>query len=214
MLNAIIRFSLRYRPLVVVCSLVCLVYGSYLTARLPIDVLPNLDRPRVVVMTECPGLATLEVETLVSFPLEAAVLGATGVRDVRSQSVAGLSIVNIEFDWDADIQRARQVVQERLAAVQQDLPAGVKPQMAPISSILGQIMVVGVYSQPGPRGGVLAPLGETGNWAELVYRPEEGVVSVFLWRGGAGESVKEWEPFLLDTQEAELTTEEPEGRLE
>ena len=71
MLNAIIRFSLRYRPLVVVCSLVCLVYGGYLTTKLPIDVLPNLDRPRVVVMTECPGLATVEVETLVSFPLEA-----------------------------------------------------------------------------------------------------------------------------------------------
>src|SRR5436190_8407722 len=159
-------------------------------------------------MTECPGLATVEVETLVSFPLEAAVLGATGVRDVRSQSVAGLSIVTIEFDWDADIHRARQVVQERLAAVQQDLPAGIQPQMAPISSILGQIMVVGVYSQPGPRGGVLAPLGATGNWAELVYLPEEGVVSVFLWQGGTRESIKEWEPLHFDAQEAQLTTEE------
>src|SRR5438270_12164792 len=135
MLNAIIRFSLRYRPLIVVCSLVCLVYGGYLTTRLPIDFLPNLDRQRVVVMTECPGLATVEVETLVSFPLEAAVLGATGVRDVRSQSVAGLSIVNIEFDWDADIHRSRQVVQERLSAVQLDLPAVISPQMARISSI-------------------------------------------------------------------------------
>src|SRR5438067_185624 len=213
MLNAIIRFSLRYRPLIVVCSLVCLVYGGYMTTRLPLDVLPNLDRPRVVVMTECPGLATLEVETLVSYPLEAAVLGATGVRDVRSESAAGLSIVTIEFDWDADIHRARQVVQERLSAVQQDLPAGIRPQMAPISSILGQIMVVGIYSQPGPRGGVLAPLGATGKWAELVYRPEEGVVSVFLWQGGTRESVKEWEPFLLDAREAELTAEEPEGQL-
>src|SRR3954447_23090442 len=213
MLNAVIRFSLRYRQLIVVCSLVCLVYGGYMTTTLPLDVLPNLDRPRVVVMTECPGLATVEVETLVSFPLEAAVLGATGVRDVRSQSVAGLSIVNIEFDWDADIHRARQVVQERLGAVQQDLPAGVRPQMAPISSILGQIMVVSVSSQPGPRGGMLAAIGATGNWAELVYRPEEGVVSVFLWQGGARDSVKEWKPFLANAEQVELTTEGTEARL-
>src|SRR5438067_12784356 len=188
MLNAIIRFSLRYRPLIVVCSLVCLVYGGYMTTRLPLDVLPNLDRPRVVVMTECPGLATLELETLVSFPVEAAVLGATGVRDVRSQSVAGLSIVTVEFDWDADIHRARQVVQERLSAVQQDLPEGVKPQMAPISSILGQIMVVGLSNQPGPRGGVLAPIGTSGNWAELVHDPKAGEVHLFLWRGGTRDA--------------------------
>ncbi|MFN9943497.1 MAG: efflux RND transporter permease subunit, partial [bacterium] len=96
MLNAVIRFALRYRLLVVVMSLVLLVYGSYLATLMPIDVFPDLDRPRVVIITECPGLAAEEVETLVTQPIEIALLGANGVEAVRSQSTAGLNVIYVE----------------------------------------------------------------------------------------------------------------------
>src|SRR5262245_25829105 len=142
MLNSIIRLSLQYRTLVLAVCVVVLLYGGYLTTTLPIDVFPDLDRPRVVILTECPGLAAEEVETLVSYPLESAVLGATGVQAVRSDSGMGLSVVYVEFDWGANIYLARQTVQERLATVAGSLPAGIKPQIAPISSLLGQIMQI------------------------------------------------------------------------
>jgi hypothetical protein len=105
-LNAVIRFSLRYRMLVVVISLAMLIYGSYLATTLPIDVFPDLDRPRVIIITECPGLATEEVETLVTQPIEIALLGASGVQAVRSQTTAGLNIIYIEFDWTTEIRAA------------------------------------------------------------------------------------------------------------
>src|SRR5262249_15433593 len=117
MLNGIIRFSLRHRPLIVVLCLVTLRHGSYLATAMPIDVFPDLDRPRVTIMTECHGMAPEEVETLVTYPLESAMLGATGVQDVRTQSAFSLSIVSVEFDWGTDSKTARQAVQERLTCV-------------------------------------------------------------------------------------------------
>lgn len=148
-MNALIRFSLQHRLLIVCLSLVTLVYGSVILSGLPIDIFPNLTRPRVVVMTECPGLAPEEVETLVTFPLETALNGASGVAAVRSASGIGLSVVYVEFGWNVDVHRARQVVAERLSTVASQLPAGVKPEMAPISSIMGQIVMIGMWSKDG-----------------------------------------------------------------
>ena len=126
-----------------------LVYGSYLATQMPIDVFPDLDRPRVIIITECPGLAAEEVETLVTQPIEVALLGASGVQAVRSQSTAGLNVIYIEFDWDTEIKSARQTVQERLTTLGGVLPEGILPQMTPPASIMGQIVVAGIYRQQG-----------------------------------------------------------------
>ncbi|GAA4442831.1 hypothetical protein GCM10023155_50350 [Bremerella cremea] len=192
MLNAVIRFALQYRLLVVVVSLAMLVYGSYLATQMPIDVFPDLDRPRVIIITECPGLATEEVETLVTQPIEIALLGASGVQAVRSQSTAGLNVIYIEFDWDTEIKTARQTVQERLATLGGILPEGVRPQMTPPASIMGQIVVAGIYRQQGPRGGELYPIGKSGLLAEITF-DESGQRSLEVWRPTVRHNVDRWE---------------------
>ncbi len=147
MLNILIRLALTYRFLVVGLALAVMVFGSMIAASLPIDVLPDLTRPRVTIVTECPGLAPEEVEKQVTVPLETAVNGATGVLSVRSSSDIGLSVVNVEFDWQSDIYTARQIVQERITTVRGQLPLDVTPQLGPISSLLGQIMLIGMWSE-------------------------------------------------------------------
>ena len=205
MLNAVIKFALRHRPLVLAACLVVLGYGGYVGAGLPIDVFPDLDRPRVTVMTECPGLAPEEVETLVTFPLESAIVGATGVRDVRTQSGSGLSAVVVEFDWGTDTRAARQIVQERLASVGGDLPAGVRPQMAPPGAIMGQIMLAGLRRQPGPKGGELAAVPGTPLYVERVRGPE-GRSSLFAWKPTDRHDPAKWESVPV----AEVTWAEPD----
>ncbi len=191
MLNAIIRFALRYRMLVLVISMVMLVYGSYLATQMPIDVFPDLDRPRVIIITECPGLATEEVETLVTQPIEIALLGASGVQAVRSQSTAGLNVIYIEFDWNTEIRAARQTVQERLTTLGGILPEGIRPQMTPPASIMGQIVVAGIYRQQGPNDGELYPIGKTGLIAELVPNGDSHP-AIHVWRPVARNRVDTW----------------------
>lgn len=146
MLNAIIEFSLRYRMLVICSAIAVTILGTYLANKLPIDVLPSLSRPRVVIVTECEGLAPEEVEQRVTAPLESTINGASGVIAVYSSSDIGLSVINIEFDWGTNVHIARQIVQERMSIVLDQLPPEVKPQMGPIASLLGQIALVGMWS--------------------------------------------------------------------
>ncbi len=183
MLNAIIRFSLHQRVIVVAFSLFLVGCGTWSALTMDIDVFPNLNRPRVVIMTEAHGMAPEEVEALISIPLESAINGANGVEAVRSSSAVGISVIYVEFDWGTDIHNDRQIVMERLALVQDSMPEGVKPQLAPISSIMGQIVMIGMWSE----GGKTKPL-EVRRLADWVVRQRlltiPGVSQVFTMGGG------------------------------
>lgn len=147
MLNKIIDFSLKNRLLVLFTAFILLLGGSYVATQMEVDVFPDLTAPSVVVLTEAHGMATEEVERLVTFPIETAVNGATDVRRVRSSSATGISIVWVDFEWDTDIFKARQIVSEKLSTVAERLPENAgNPTLAPQSSIIGEIMVITVSS--------------------------------------------------------------------
>lgn len=147
MLNKIISYSLHNRLLVLVCAILLLVGGVYTAYHTDVDVFPDLNAPTVVIMTEAHGMAPEEVERLVTFPVETAVNGAMNVRRVRSSSTTGFSVVWVEFDWGTDIYKARQIVSEKLAIVGEELPKNIgKPTLGPQSSILGEILIIGMTS--------------------------------------------------------------------
>ena len=147
MIDTLIQWSLRNRALVVALAAGFLVWGSYVGTRMPVDVLPDLTAPTVTILAEARGMAPTDLEALVTFPIEAALNGAGGVRRVRSATAVGVAVIWVEFDWGEDIHRARQTVAEKLATVTDSLPDGVeRPVLAPVSSIMGEILFLALES--------------------------------------------------------------------
>src|SRR6266571_1887556 len=146
MIDRIILASLKNRGIVVALAVMLLIWGGYLAANTPVDVFPDLTAPTVTVLVEGRGMVPTEMESLVTFPIEAAMNGASGVRRVRSATAVGVAVIWVEFDWDQDIHRARQVVAEKLSLVATSLPPGVEPVLAPISSIMGEILFLALES--------------------------------------------------------------------
>ncbi len=183
MLNWLIRSSLRHRSIILVLAVVILAFGVSTTLKLPVEVLPDLTKPTVTILTEAQGFAPEEVETLVTIPLENALMGVTGVSRLRATSDVSLSLIAVEFDWGTDIYQARQFVQERLMGVTEELPEGVAPFMTPVASLMGEILLIGVVdptSKTEPRD--LRTLADWNVGRRLQSIP--GVAEVLAMGGG------------------------------
>jgi len=183
MLTRLIHFSLANRPVILIVAVIALFFGIRTAGELPVEVLPDLTKPTVTLLTEAPGLAPEEVETLVTVPIENALMGVGGVTRLRSTSDVGLSLVFVEFGWSTDVYDARQFVWERLQTVAEQLPDGVMPYMTPVASLMGEIMLVGLSS---PNGAV-APrdLRTMADWTvRQRFQSIPGVAEVLAMGGG------------------------------
>ncbi|MBN8464203.1 MAG: efflux RND transporter permease subunit, partial [Dechloromonas sp.] len=166
MFDFIINASLKQRLIVLGVSLLLVIYGALTVRQMPVDVFPDLNKPMVTLMTEAGGMAPEEVEQLITFPVESAMNGMPGVTRVRSVSGIGLSVVYVEFEWGSEIYRNRQQIAERLNLVREQLPQGIVPQMGPISSIMGEILLIALPADPDKA----SPM-QVREYADWVMRP-------------------------------------------
>jgi CzcA family heavy metal efflux pump len=201
MLNKLIVWSLAHRQVVLAASLVVMASGVFTVLSLPVEVLPDLTKPTVIILTEAPGLAPEEVETRVTQPLETALLGVAGLTRLRSNSDVSLSLVYAEFDWNSDIQRNRLLVQERLQIAREQLPEGVQPFITPVASLMGEILLVGVRStiREGEPG-YLAP-SEVRSLADWVIKRRlqsiPGIAEVLNMGGGIRQIEVQPDPYRM-----------------
>lgn len=206
MLNKIIKFSLNNRLLIVSCAAFILVYGLIISLKLPVDVFPNLNKPKVTIITESHGYAPQEVETLVTIPLETAMIGTTGVTRVRSSSGMGVSIIHVEFAWGTDPYRNRQLINEKIQSVKNRLPENISPTLTPITSIMGEIQFLGLQQDEDKNLSLL----ELRTLADWVIRPQllsiPGVSNVIVMGGGKKQYQIKIDPEKLRLKNISLNT--------
>jgi len=208
MLNRLIQWSLANRAIVLGLALILLVLGLRSGLGLPVEVLPDLTKPTVTILTEAPGLAPEEVETRVTQPLESALLGVAGLTRLRSSSDVSLSLVHAEFGWDTDIDKARGLVRERLQAARGQLPGGVQPFMTPVASLMGEILLVGVRSTiPEGEPGYLPPrdVRTLADWTiRRRLQSVPGIAEILNMGGGVKQIEVQPDPYLLQAHNVTL----------
>lgn len=201
MLNRMIHLALANRALIIGVSLILMVMGLRTATQLPVEVLPDLTKPTVIILTESPGLAPEEVETRVTQPIESALMGVAGLSRLRSNSDVSLSLVYAEFGWDTDIYKARMLVQERLQGVREQLPEGVQPFMTPVASLMGEILLVGVRStiKEGETGYI--PPSEVRSLADWTIKRRlqsiSGIAEILNMGGGVKQIEIQPDPFKM-----------------
>ena len=210
MFKTIIDISLKQRLLALSAALLLMLYGAFSLRQLPVDVFPDLNKPTVTLLTEAFGMAPEEVEQLVTFPIESAMNGMAGVTRVRSVSGIGLSVVYVEFAWGTDIYLNRQQVTERLGLVREQLPPGITPQMGPISSIMGEIMLVAIKGDPAK----VNPM-QVRELADWVLRPRLLTIAGVSQVIPIGGEVRQYQitPDTIKMEDVGITLEQMEGAL-